>query len=858
MLTQRALGTLSSDNAGDGGVNAGGAVNVEELPALPPRDPPALLPDLLAADEGPVEDAEDAEDADAVEGLWARFHARDATAAVARAQRAAGDSCSYARTAGGADGHGGGGTVKQRRERLAGWLAEATHRAMGVLDDLRTQVARTSGWPAHPAADDGRASTYEDCQQVRKTPSCMGPEVGPSSALSSCISTGICGPTCIFWTNLTPSSPQHARFNFACVLRRFGPAGEELAASRPATDAVGVVEAAEAGGGAEAQRQLVFDRFVQRTVARFMQAGLRVELAPTPPAAGHLISAHTGGRHTVLLLLCLPDEPFEHAYDLLARHRAFETGIAEFLTEDVLLSPKADTLLSRAALETAVSRPSMPSGAPPVGLQDAQPEDSQGPPASPRLTPTISAFYGTGSAREARTRPHRHHVCTVGDRLSVAEYILRKQLVVDGNVHLELDYTLAAAPPPSGWQASADAALKEALAEQWAAAVGATLHEGHVSFSADDAPGDPGRCRFRLATDLCDPAGARAPGRLGFSRDDKCCLHVEVLFVINVSDVRTHQQFCRFFRRLGVADGRASRNIELPPPAGFQELTARVIQAPSLREECEVLGCGLGPLDQLHDRAWPEDRRIATVFPLHNRHHESDLATLWNAANPFYSCRREVVKSKRGLRGCSSAARNATSRNMICAGARNAAARAKASVRFITRMVFLDFHQADTQSAALDEVQAYHGSGVAIYWAFTAHILMCMKVLACEATLVILVVWLLPPESVVGTVIETVFGLLVPAVWAPLVIVKWAKVEDGLRHDWGLQVTGADGESSGDFTAARLNTQWRDPDDLDDKRRMKVRPETWWRPWLKVLEALVVVLFAAALSCANLVVIWHD
>jgi hypothetical protein len=32
----------------------------------------------------------------------------------------------------------------------------------------------------------------------------VGPEVGPTPAISSCIPTGMHGPTCIFWVNLTP------------------------------------------------------------------------------------------------------------------------------------------------------------------------------------------------------------------------------------------------------------------------------------------------------------------------------------------------------------------------------------------------------------------------------------------------------------------------------------------------------------------------------------------------------------------------------------------------------------------------------------------------------------------------------
>ena len=40
--------------------------------------------------------------------------------------------------------------------------------------------------------------------QVRKTPRRQaGPDVGPTSALYSCVPTGVHGPTCICWANLT-------------------------------------------------------------------------------------------------------------------------------------------------------------------------------------------------------------------------------------------------------------------------------------------------------------------------------------------------------------------------------------------------------------------------------------------------------------------------------------------------------------------------------------------------------------------------------------------------------------------------------------------------------------------------------
>jgi hypothetical protein len=41
-------------------------------------------------------------------------------------------------------------------------------------------------------------------EQVRNMQ--VGPEFGPTSAFYSCILTIMCGPTCIFWANLTPFS----------------------------------------------------------------------------------------------------------------------------------------------------------------------------------------------------------------------------------------------------------------------------------------------------------------------------------------------------------------------------------------------------------------------------------------------------------------------------------------------------------------------------------------------------------------------------------------------------------------------------------------------------------------------------
>ena len=85
---------------------------------------------------------------------------------------------------------------------------------------------------ARADAFDGRAADGRDLQQVRappphSLPSCaaaavsptysetdakgrVGPEVGPTSAVSRCISAGMHGPTGIFWANLTPCSLQRS------------------------------------------------------------------------------------------------------------------------------------------------------------------------------------------------------------------------------------------------------------------------------------------------------------------------------------------------------------------------------------------------------------------------------------------------------------------------------------------------------------------------------------------------------------------------------------------------------------------------------------------------------------------------
>ena len=58
--------------------------------------------------------------------------------------------------------------------------------------------------------------------QVRKMPN-IGPEIGPTSALYSRNCTGMHGPTCIFWANLTPVSlPKLRRSRDAPALRRSG------------------------------------------------------------------------------------------------------------------------------------------------------------------------------------------------------------------------------------------------------------------------------------------------------------------------------------------------------------------------------------------------------------------------------------------------------------------------------------------------------------------------------------------------------------------------------------------------------------------------------------------------------------
>lgn len=49
-----------------------------------------------------------------------------------------------------------------------------------------------------------RPSVWGKTGQVRKAPSSQaGPEAGPTSAFYSCVPTGVQGPTCTVWTNLT-------------------------------------------------------------------------------------------------------------------------------------------------------------------------------------------------------------------------------------------------------------------------------------------------------------------------------------------------------------------------------------------------------------------------------------------------------------------------------------------------------------------------------------------------------------------------------------------------------------------------------------------------------------------------------
>ena len=64
---------------------------------------------------------------------------------------------------------------------------------------LKRQCDRTLGARAvrHEHAGGARASKKDACGVA---------EAGPTSAFYSCIPTGMCGPTCIFWATLTHSS----------------------------------------------------------------------------------------------------------------------------------------------------------------------------------------------------------------------------------------------------------------------------------------------------------------------------------------------------------------------------------------------------------------------------------------------------------------------------------------------------------------------------------------------------------------------------------------------------------------------------------------------------------------------------
>jgi hypothetical protein len=59
------------------------------------------------------------------------------------------------------------------------------------------------GREAANAAGDGPSGRRFGCERERRR---VGPEVGPTAALSSCIPTGMHGAICIVWANLTPFS----------------------------------------------------------------------------------------------------------------------------------------------------------------------------------------------------------------------------------------------------------------------------------------------------------------------------------------------------------------------------------------------------------------------------------------------------------------------------------------------------------------------------------------------------------------------------------------------------------------------------------------------------------------------------
>ena len=55
------------------------------------------------------------------------------------------------------------------------------------------------------------ADVLDESGKVRKASS--WPKVGPTIAFYSCIPTGMHGPACIFWADLTPFSPQVTEAN---------------------------------------------------------------------------------------------------------------------------------------------------------------------------------------------------------------------------------------------------------------------------------------------------------------------------------------------------------------------------------------------------------------------------------------------------------------------------------------------------------------------------------------------------------------------------------------------------------------------------------------------------------------------
>jgi hypothetical protein len=72
----------------------------------------------------------------------------------------------------------------------------------GAADQLLASLGRgvfsADGRPNHFPDQHSTDSQYK-CERRH-----VGPEVGPTSALCTCISTGMRGQTCICWANLTP------------------------------------------------------------------------------------------------------------------------------------------------------------------------------------------------------------------------------------------------------------------------------------------------------------------------------------------------------------------------------------------------------------------------------------------------------------------------------------------------------------------------------------------------------------------------------------------------------------------------------------------------------------------------------